>query len=466
MNIAPLARSRADVDADLAKILAGVTSADPVLIENAAHLAAQRVPSEYVDARTVCRRIIDAAPEMTGDELRDAKKAAKRGYRKGDFRRQVAPLEPVSKLVEAAEYEDRKKRKREDRQIARELDDEVNDRPPVADAMLDYAALMDRPPLRPLVAGVLNVDTVAMLYAPPATFKTFLALWLAACVALGKPWAGRPVEAGPVLYIAAEGVAGIQKRVAALSWMLNGGKPIPDFFIYPSPVNLTSDADVTELVSLVAERGFRFIILDTLVKVAGGAEENDNTAMTRVTNAAERIKRAGEGETSVLLVHHSGKSGDYRGASALEGNVDTMLKLDGEAGMLTLSAVKQKDGADGEIMRLHARPVPEHDTLVLQPLAPGQGQPSGAQAARVEESLAHFVRAFSETGSTVTAFVDLLVEAGTAKKTAAHEYVNELVKTGRLVKTTAGRGSRLELAPERATFPAPTKPSKKSKKEK
>ena len=442
---ASLARSRADVEADLATILAGVTSADPARAEAVGHAVALRVPSEYVEARDARKRAVSAAPEMTADERKAFEKGFTRGYRKGALFVAVKPLEPVSKLAEAADYEDRKKRKREDRQIARELDDEGNDRPPVAEAMLDYAALMDRPPLRPLVAGVLNVDTVAMLYAPPATFKTFLALWLAACVALGKPWAGRPVEAGPVLYIAAEGVAGIQKRVAALSWMLNGGKPIPDFFIYPSPVNLTSDADVAELVSLVGDRGFRFVILDTLVKVAGGAEENDNTAMTRVTNAAERIKRAGEGETSVLLVHHSGKSGDYRGASALEGNVDTMLRLDGEAGMLTLSAVKQKDGADGEIMRLHARPVPEHDTLVLQPLAPGDGQPSGIQAARIEEALAHFVRAYAQTGVTRSEYARNLSEWMGVGVSTAQTYIGDLLRVGRLTSATSGRSTRLSL---------------------
>ncbi|WP_144833019.1 AAA family ATPase [Microbacterium sp. BH-3-3-3] len=451
MSLVP--RSRSDVEADFSVILDGIRrTEDPARIEAAAHAAAMRVPSEYIVEREVCRRIVDAAPEMEGDELRAAKKAAKRGYRHGALSRAIRPLETPSKLLEALEYQGRKNRERERRQIARELNDEGNDRPPVASAMLDYAALMDRPPLHPLVPDVLNLDTVAMLYAPPATFKTFLALWLAACVALGHSWAGRPVDQGPVLYIAAEGVAGIQKRVAALAWQLNGGKPIPDFFIYPEPVNLTSDADVAELTELVRERGFRFVILDTLVKVAGGAEENDNTAMTRVTNAAEQIKRAGEGKTSVLLVHHSGKSGDYRGASALEGNVDTVLKLAGEAGMLTLTAVKQKDGTDGEIAQLRAERIEEHDTLVLKAVAPGEGSPSGKQAARLEETLAHFTRAYGSTGITRSEFVQNLVEWEVGSRSAAQTYVGDLINAGRLKSTRKGQGTWLTL-PTVKTFP-------------
>lgn len=410
--------------------------------------------------------LLDYAPEMERDERKRIRKRAKKKIDEiRDAMTRAYVRRSPDELSRIGELEDEMEKERRRRAVRRAIDaEEGSERPPIASAMLDYAALMDRPPLRPLVPGLIDLDTLAMLYAPPATYKTFLALWIAACVALGHTWAGRPVERGPVLYIAAEGVAGIQKRVAALSWLLNGGKPIPDLYIYPAPVNLTSDADVAELVALVRERGFRLVVLDTLVKVAGGAEENDNTAMTRVTNAAESVKRAGDGETSVLLAHHSGKSGDYRGASALEGNVDTMLKLEGDGSMLILTAVKQKDGVEGEIIRLRAKPVAEHDTLVLEPVAPGDAQTSGIQAARIEEALAHFVRAFSETGATRSQFVDALVEWGVGSRSTVYGYVNDLIKTRRLVVTGSASRARLELARELVTFDLP-KPTEKKRKQ-
>lgn len=422
----------------------------PSEIGTAAYRIGQ-IPSRAIDGDgDVIDRLL-AVAEVAKGERKAWRRKAEKALAKGRLALSYTVVKPGEYEHESAvDVELEKVRVRHE--AAERFKAEGDDRPAIADAMLDYAALMDRPPLTPLVGGLLNVDTVAMLYAPPATYKTFLALWLAACVALGKKWAGRDVERGPVLYVAAEGVAGIQKRVAALSWLLNGGKPIPDLYIYPAPVNLTSAADVEELALLVADRRFRFVVFDTLVKVAGGAEENDNTAMTRVTNAAERIKRAGEGETTVLLVHHSGKSGDYRGASALEGNVDTMLKLEGDGALLTLSAVKQKDAEGGEVARLRAKPVAEHDTLVLEVVAPGDAQPSGVAAARVEEALAHFVRAFSETGATRSQFVDALVEWGVGGRSTVYSYVNELIKAGRLLVTGSASRSRLVLAPERVTF--------------
>ncbi len=78
-------------------------------------------------------------------------------------------------------------------------------------------------------------------------------------------------------------------------------------------------------------------------------------------------------------------------------------------------------------------------------------------SARVEESLAHFVRSFGETGATRTQFVDLLVELGVAmKREHAFTYVNDLVKLGRLDAPDRAHAALLDL-PTRTTFPIPSK---------
>jgi RecA/RadA recombinase len=55
---------------------------------------------------------------------------------------------------------------------------------------------------------------VAAIYGKPGAFKSFLAMHLALCVAVGRPWAGRAVTKAPVIYIGAEGAAGLRKRKA------------------------------------------------------------------------------------------------------------------------------------------------------------------------------------------------------------------------------------------------------------
>jgi putative DNA primase/helicase len=61
---------------------------------------------------------------------------------------------------------------------------------------------------------VLPLTGLACLYGGPSTVKAFVLLDLLACIARGGFWGGREVKQCPVVYIAAEGSAGIKKRIA------------------------------------------------------------------------------------------------------------------------------------------------------------------------------------------------------------------------------------------------------------
>lgn len=452
-------RSRADVLDDLAVILNSVRdTADPARIEAAAHAAARRVPSVYVDSAEVCRRIVDAAPEAEGKELRAIEKAAKRGYRHGALSLEIGALTPASKLAEALEYEERKAYKRREQQINRELADEGNDRPPLVSHLMDWTGLLAQPDPEWVLEGVIPESGTVIFYGPSGIGKSFVAQSVAAAVAGGYDWLGRPTTKGKVLYVFAEGASGAGKRFQALADAWNKGEPLAGLSVLPIAPDMTSDADVSELEALNAEHDFAVVIFDTLNRVAGSAEENSATAMSGVLSSIERIRRAGSRTTSII-VSHAGKSGDLRGSTAIWAAADTVLELSGEPEHLKLEARKQKDAPEGLVGHLRLKPSNRHDTLIVEGVAPGQGTPSGAVSSRVEESLAHFVRAFGETGATRTQFVDLLVELGVAKKSTAFTYVNDLVKTGRLDTARQGtRGTYLTL-PTRTTFPIQNKES-------
>jgi hypothetical protein len=91
--------------------------------------------------------------------------------------------------------------------------------------------------------------------------------------------------------------------------------------------------------------GARLIIVDTLIRFAGGQSENDNVAMSNMMNIVEQTVRATG--ASFLLLHHVGKQSARegtagadqtatRGASSLtdnarwQGNLQTMTVADGE----------------------------------------------------------------------------------------------------------------------------------------
>lgn len=189
VDLVTVPRSPADIEADFVKILSTINSTDLVQIEAVGNAIARRIPAELIGSKEAMRQSLEMAPEAIGDELRAMRKAFKRGYRRGAYLRSIAPLEPVSKLVEAYEYEERKARKRQDRQMVREL--AVEEAGDVEDGTADYtdvAALIengieDRVP----DAGGIRNDGTRMGYrgkthaliGPPESGKTLVSIAMA-----------------------------------------------------------------------------------------------------------------------------------------------------------------------------------------------------------------------------------------------------------------------------------------------
>ena len=65
-----------------------------------------------------------------------------------------------------------------------------------------------------MIDGVIPKQGVGLLFGELQTFKSFIALDLA--ISLGSQWAGRTTATAPVVYIGAEGAAGLRKRKEGL----------------------------------------------------------------------------------------------------------------------------------------------------------------------------------------------------------------------------------------------------------
>lgn len=73
--------------------------------------------------------------------------------------------------------------------------------------------ILNWPPAEWLIDGVLLGASFAVLFGEPGSFKTFLALDWALSIAAGRDWCGRVTKKAMVVYVAAEGVGGIKKRL-------------------------------------------------------------------------------------------------------------------------------------------------------------------------------------------------------------------------------------------------------------
>src|SRR4051812_40702518 len=90
------------------------------------------------------------------------------------------------------------------------------------------ADLIARPPAPFVIEGVLPAGSLGVLGGQPGSLKTFIALSMALSIACGAPWHGSDVQQGGVLFISAEGGAGIGPRIAA--WQQAHYREVPDTF--------------------------------------------------------------------------------------------------------------------------------------------------------------------------------------------------------------------------------------------
>lgn len=253
------------------------------------------------------------------------------------------------------------------------------------------------PALEPVIEDVLFKDTLARIYGASGTFKSFMTLGFAACVGTGIEWHGQRVQQGEVIYLVAEGIKGIRKRVRA--WEQHHGRKMTGVRFLPRPVQ-AMDPEWLVLIELCRRRRPALIVVDTQARVTVGIEENSNTEMGKVVDRMEQLR--GASGACVLLVHHTGHDSDRgRGATAVKGALQTEIGVvrTGKGLMdttVTLKTGKQKDDEElGDIVfGLHqvllsgeakedGTPV---SSIVLVPLDPaGQPQARTGHQGRVEE---------------------------------------------------------------------------------
>lgn len=230
--------------------------------------------------------------------------------------------------------------------------------------MLTAEQMMLQEPPEPLVWDLLDRDTQAALIGLPGSFKSFVALDIAAHVGGGKPWRGHRVHQGEVVYIVAEGARGMTLRTRA--WKERNG-PMPGVRFLPEPVQVKDPMAWQILIEACRRIRPVLVVVDTQAMVTVGIEENSNTEMG-VAYAAFRKIREATG-ACVLLVHHTTKAGDTtRGAGSQDGAQDTRLKLERQTPrsslIVKLKDEKQKDMAEGEdggiLLQMEAVPLGVH----------------------------------------------------------------------------------------------------------
>ncbi|UGQ15026.1 helicase RepA family protein [Yinghuangia sp. ASG 101] len=248
------------------------------------------------------------------------------------------------------------------------------------DKLLGTRDLGKIPPVRPLIADMLFLDSIGRMNGPSGHGKSFVSLGMSGCVGTGLLWHGRRVHQGPVVYIVAEGIHGVVKRVRA--WEQAHGREMDNVWFLPEPVQIKSpEWDI--VIEACARIQPVLIVLDTQARVTVGVEENSASEMGVVVHRLEAL-RAATG-ACVLLVHHKGLNGDHgRGSTAVKGAMQTEFSVEKKGDkarpQVILTTDKQKDTEEIAPLVFLAR------QIKLDGMAEEDGRPVTSLVLELDES--------------------------------------------------------------------------------
>jgi hypothetical protein len=206
-----------------------------------------------------------------------------------------------------------------------------------------------------LLKGLISPAEMSVWWGPPKCGKSFLLLRVAYRIAQGQQVFGRRVKPCPVLYVAAEGEAGLAGRLRAIRDELGDA---PRFHLIAQPVDLLHpDGDLENVRRAADAIGAKLIVLDTLARMMAGGDENGPEDMGRFIANVGRLRT--DTGAHVAVVHHGTKnpSGSTpRGHGSLIGAADLVVEIaKADDASRTATVTAAKDDPDGAAMGFKLR---------------------------------------------------------------------------------------------------------------
>jgi RecA-family ATPase len=202
-----------------------------------------------------------------------------------------------------------------------------------------------------LVDRMLGCGEMSAFYGPPGCGKGVIIEDMALHIAAGRPWHGRAVTRGAVLYVALERKTLVERRAIAfrkkhglldLPFAIAGG-----VYDFRNPAIPPQIADICRQVERETGESVVLIIVDTLSRALAGGDENSSKDMGAVVTASAVLQE--KTGAHVLWVHHIPHDSDrLRGHGALLGAVDTTLSVSRNGNLRSATVIKANDSEEGQ----------------------------------------------------------------------------------------------------------------------
>jgi len=284
-------------------------------------------------------------------------------------------------------------------------------------------ALLPQPPICYLVEGFISQGSVTMVTGEAGDGKTWSLLDLGVCVAGGIPWIGDyQTKQGNVLFIDEE--SGLTRFNLRLKKVMSGhgvDGSLPLYFTSLSLFDLTKKGDLQELDKLVKQFNISLVIIDALMDVTPGADENLVKDIAPVMAGLRTI--AENNKVAIVLIHHNNKRGNYRGTTALKGAVDNLISISKSDSYVTFKSEKTRDT---EPFKFSARMVFESDKFYI----------TVGQKAKIPQAQEYVIQFLAKNGISSTSDI----KSKYSKPEVARKAIFDLEKTGITQKISSSNG--------------------------
>lgn len=231
-----------------------------------------------------------------------------------------------------------------------------------------FADNMQEP--RWLVPGILPARGTGMLYGESGSYKSFVALDIALCLAYGisGQWGAPPVKNDVLFFVGEAPVGTAKKRWPAWMEWQNIKNREDHRFVIKGNVPVFTDGEAWENVKADLEElqvNPSLIVIDTLSRLMTGMDENATKDASLVVSFLEDLSRFYN--CFVLIVHHTGKdqTKGARGSSVYHANMDTVISTKLRQNGTELKVRKHKDAdVSGDAQFLAVKPV--GNSIVLE----------------------------------------------------------------------------------------------------
>ncbi|MBF0255898.1 MAG: AAA family ATPase [Gammaproteobacteria bacterium] len=184
------------------------------------------------------------------------------------------------------------------------------------------------PPRRNLLSPWLAEQSISMIYAPRGIGKTHVSMGITVAAGSGGSFLGWKAER-PVKVCFIDGEMPLKLLQERLSYAITDiGDPGSNLWFVTPDIQAAGMPDISSAKGqeLLAPhiKDADLIVVDNLSTLVRSGKENDGDSWQPIQTWALHQRAAGK---SVLLIHHSGKSGDQRGTSRREDVLDCSIEL-------------------------------------------------------------------------------------------------------------------------------------------